>query len=276
MDHVRQYYAGLGKREWTRLDTPSGALEFDVNSLLIQRHLTSPSRILDIGGGPGRYALWLAELGHEVTLADLSPPLLEDARERVASSEFRERIREIVEADARDLSRWNDDEFDVALCLGPFYHLPDEKDRDGAARELWRVVRPGGHVFVAFMPWQAFFRRTAAVPQERHRLHQQDWLRGLLERGEFHNDVPGRFDHGYGARPDEIIPFFEDRHFESLGLFASEGLGAGIEEALAEIRESSPQEYADVLDRIVESADDPNLFGLTTHLLYIGRVRGSQ
>lgn len=148
-----------------------------------------------------------------------------------------------------DLNRWNDDEFDAGLCLGPFYHLPDGKDRDAAARELWRVVRPGGRVFVAFMPWQAFFRRTAAVPQERHRLHQQEWLRGLLERG-VHNDVAGRFDYGYGARPDEIIPFFEDRHFESLGLFASEGLGAGIEEKLAEIRESSPQEYAHVLDRM--------------------------
>lgn len=38
-------------------------------------------------------------------------------------------IGEIVEADARDLSRWGDASFDAVLSLGPFYHLPDRLDR---------------------------------------------------------------------------------------------------------------------------------------------------
>lgn len=40
------------------------------------------------------------------------------------------------QADARDLSRWDDCSFDAVLSLGPFYHLPDPLDRAQAAREL--------------------------------------------------------------------------------------------------------------------------------------------
>jgi SAM-dependent methyltransferase len=271
-DRVRDYYKSVGPREWARLDTPGGALEFGINTRIIQMHLDSSSRVLDIGGGPGRYALWLASLGHEVVLADLSPRLLEIAREVIAESSFREGICDIVEADARDLSFWEDGDFDAAVCLGPFYHLPELHDRENAAHELRRVVRRGGRIFVAFMPWQAFFRRTAAIPEERHRLLDRGWLTGLLEDGRFMNDVPGRFDVGYGAVPSGIAPFFEGLGFETLGLFTSDGLGTGIEEVLAELRESDPATHDALMRVIAEAADDPSLHGLSTHLLYVGRV----
>jgi SAM-dependent methyltransferase len=97
---------------------------------------------LDIGGEPGRYAVWLAELGHRVVLADLSPELLAIAKARNDSSSYASRFEAVVEADARDLSAWQDDEFDAALSMGPFYHLPERSDRERAATELRRVVRP--------------------------------------------------------------------------------------------------------------------------------------
>lgn len=273
MDPVREYYDGLGQREWDRLDSPSGALEFDVNTSLIARYLSPASRVLDIGGGPGRYAIWLADRGHDVVLGDLSKVLLDVARSECESVSGPGVVRDIVEADARDLSRWRDGTFDAALCLGPFYHLPLEEDRRSAAGELRRVVRSGGVVFVAFMPWQALFRRTLAIPRERHRLMDSSWLARLRELGQFENDVPGRFDHGFGVRPNRIIPFLEEQGFEAIGLYASEGLGAGVEDALAQLRGTSPTEYWTVLQQIIESADDPTLLGLTTHIMYVGRVR---
>ena len=47
--------------------------EFAITQCAIAEYLpTSPAQVLDDGGGPGRYALWLAETGHAVTLLDLS------------------------------------------------------------------------------------------------------------------------------------------------------------------------------------------------------------
>src|SRR5258706_2936598 len=84
-DEARGYYTHFGKREWSRLTNPAdGALEFAVNRSVIARHLATGARGLDIGGGPGRYALWLAGLGHHFALADLSPQLLAMPRWPVA------------------------------------------------------------------------------------------------------------------------------------------------------------------------------------------------
>ncbi len=71
-------------------------------------------------------------------------------------------VEDIIEADARDLTRWPDDSFDAALSLGPFYHLPDPADRERAAAELARVLKPGGLAFVALHPAAAH-----AVPPRR-------------------------------------------------------------------------------------------------------------
>ncbi len=268
---VHSYYASFGEREWTRLTTPTGAIEFAVNSHALVKHLPSNARVLDIGGGPGRYALWLAERGHRVVLADLSSELLAIARRKAAESTSGTLIEEIVEADARDLSQWDDDSFDAVLSLGPFYHLPDPADRERAVGELSRVVRPGGLAFVAFMTRYSFLRRTMAVPDERRHLTQQEFVERLLEEGVFINDVAGRFTHGYGAHPEEIAPFFEPYGFEMLELLASESIAGGIQDSLTEMSTDIPDVYQVALDLILRAASDQSILGMSDHLLYVGK-----
>jgi SAM-dependent methyltransferase len=105
-DDVRAYYQGCGDREWARLATAEGSVEFAVTTHAIAAYLPPGTRVLDIGGGPGRYSLWLAERGHRVVLADLSPELLAIARDKVAASAAGALVEEMVEADACDLGRW--------------------------------------------------------------------------------------------------------------------------------------------------------------------------
>jgi hypothetical protein len=92
-------------------------------------------------------------------------------------------------------------------------------------------------------------------------------------RGVFLNDVPGRFDVGFGALPSEIAPFFERHGFDTLGVLASEGLGIGLEETLAQLSVEDPLIYERLMDLIVEHASDSSLHGLTAHLLYIRAAR---
>lgn len=272
-DDVRAYYAGFGEHEWTRLTDPDGdgVAEFTVTTHTLTMHLPSGARVLDIGGGPGRYAIWLAQRGHRVVLADLAPELLRIARREVERAGVASAIEEIVEADACDLSRWPTAAFDAALCLGPFYHLPEPTDRERAADELARVVRPGGVVFVALMPRLVFLRRTLALADERHHLAQPEFLARLLEHGTFQNDVPGRFTSGYGARPEEVAPFFERHGLATLALLATEGVTAGLGAALAELAAGDPATYRAALDVVVRTAAEPSILGLSNHLLYIGR-----
>jgi SAM-dependent methyltransferase len=107
---------------------------------IVRRHLPSaPRRILDVGGGAGVHATWLAGDGHHVHLIDPVPRHVEQARQGGITAEL---------GDARQL-RFAGASFDAVLLFGPLYHLTDAGDRVGALREAARVVDPDGLVFVA-------------------------------------------------------------------------------------------------------------------------------
>ena len=249
-DAVRTYYAGLGEREWARLEnSDDGAVEFAVTCHALSTYLPPNARVFDIGGGPGRYAIWLAQRGHHVTLADLCPELLSIARTKISQAGADAMIEEVVEADARDLSHWADNSFDAVLSLGPFYHLPDPSDRHRAAAELRRVLREGGTAFVALMPRYAFLRRTLDIPDERHHLTQPDFMKRLLNDGVFINDVPGRFTDAYGVMPKEVSPFFERHGFTTLALFSAEGIAVNNQRALSELATTHPASLSISLGR---------------------------
>lgn len=267
---VCAYYSGFGEREWTRLTTPMGAIEFAVNTHYIAEHLPAGARVLDIGGGPGRYTLWLAGCGHSVVLADLSPAMLDIARKQVAESLFCERVQEIVEADVRDLSHWEDASFDAVLCLGPFYHLVAAADRDRSAHELVRVCKPGGRIFIALMPRHIFIRRTMSLPDEVHHLNDAAWVSQVMEEGVFVNDITGRFTLGYGVWPQMVEEMFKLYGLHQLKLLSSEGITSAIQDELADLAKNDPALYQRALDLVIQTADDPSILGMAGHLLYIG------
>jgi len=144
-DVVGFYQRGL---ERDRLAAGPGALEFIRTQALIRRYLPPPpAAIADVGGGPGRYAIWLAALGYRVHLVDPVPLHIEQARTApggrpgavLASAEV---------GDARSLTL-SDGSMDAVLLLGPLYHLPERADRLQAWSEARRVCRTGGVILAA-------------------------------------------------------------------------------------------------------------------------------
>jgi hypothetical protein len=69
---MHAYYALGGEED--RLSQGDGVVEFERTKEILLRHLPDPPAVVaDIGGGPGRYALWLAGRGHRVEHRDLVP-----------------------------------------------------------------------------------------------------------------------------------------------------------------------------------------------------------
>lgn len=267
VEYAREYYASFDEREWSRLESAEGRIEFAITQELLAPLLPGSGRVLDIGGGPGRYARWLSSIGLNVSLADLSPNLLDIARRELPEGA----VSEIVEADVRDLSRWSEDAFDATIALGPFYHLTSFDDREAAIVEIIRVTKPGGMIAVALMPRYGFLRRTLSIPDERHRMTDGAFVRKVLDLGVFENDIPGRFTEGYGVSSASPEQLFEQHGLTTVLTASTHGFAAGIEEAVDELRTEDPRAYQEVLHVLAETAQDPSLFGLTSHLIWIGR-----
>jgi ubiquinone/menaquinone biosynthesis C-methylase UbiE len=205
LDKVRAYYASFD--EWARLDAPEGARELTRALEILADNLASGARVLDLGGGPGRYAIELAKRGHRVVLADLSPELLEVARHRVAEAGL-PGLESFDVVDATDLGRYTDGSFDAVIAFGPFYHLVADAERRRAAAEIRRVLGSHGQAFIAFIPRLAGVialidraaNRPAQVPDA--------VLRTAADTGAFSNPTPSGFQEGYYPWPDEIEQLF--------------------------------------------------------------------
>lgn len=155
-------------------------------------------------GGPGRYAIELARRGHRVVLADVSPVLLAQARERIAGSGVEGQIEAIDEASAEDLARYSASSFDAVVAFGPFYHLLSETERSRAAREICRVLKTGALAFVAFVPRltavTGLIERAASAPEQ----VTAETIRCVAETGVFRNASGVGFQEGYYPLPGEV------------------------------------------------------------------------
>lgn len=270
MSDVINYYTSFAEREWTRLDREP--LEFQVNWHFIKKYLPINGEILDNGAGPGKYAMQLAREGYRVTLTDLTPKLVEIAREKAAELNLTSQFRDFYVADARRLSPLQDEQFDATLMLGPFYHLQQEQDRITAAKELHRVTKKDGIVFVAFRSRINHIYASLTAPQNWKPNDKMDAINAFRSTGVFNHSDEGRFTGAYFFNIDEIKPFMEEHGFASIELIGSTNIGAGLSaEQWAYWQSRGDDEYAKLIELLIETAADPSVLGMSSHLLYIGR-----
>jgi len=257
-EEVRRYYqTGV---EDDRLTAGSSLVEFIRTKELLEQFMPAPpAAVLDVGGGPGHYAAWLADRGYSVRLIDATPLHVAQAARR-AKERFEAR-----EGDATELME-PDEAYDVVLLLGPLYHLHHREDRLAALREARRVLLPGGLLAAAAISRFASLLDTLVRGTVRDRgvwpVVERDLADGL------HDSPRGSdlFTTAYFHRPSELRDEVEDAGFPVDVVFGIEGPGWLRAETLAD--ESAREDVLQVA-RAVET--EPSLLGASAHLLAIGR-----
>lgn len=148
---VRRYYSEVGFKEWRRLvRDPYHRLEFDTTMHFLKKYLPAQGLVLDAGGGPGRYTIEMAKLGYNVVLLDLTPELLEIARKQIKKKGVEDRVKQILQGTIDDLSMFDNNTFDVVICLGgALSHIIGKKQREKAIDELIRVAKKNALIFVS-------------------------------------------------------------------------------------------------------------------------------
>jgi SAM-dependent methyltransferase len=263
---LRAHYA-QGK-EWDRLRDPTGAIEFERTREILQRQLPAPPAVIaDIGGGPGRYALWLAELSYTVEHRDLIRLHVQQLQEQAGP-----RVHAEV-GDARDLNL-PDASVDAVLLLGPLYHLRDRTHRIKALCEAGRIVRPGGRVFAAVISRWA--PRLEGVVAERLYESHPNMLALLPDvelTGNLPRVAPDGFS-GYTHRPAELVEEIAAAELALEDLVGVEGMPLAASDMRARL--DDPAAWQVVLDTARAIERVPELLGLSPHLIATARRPPSQ
>ncbi len=259
---IRSYYEESYDEDARLADGP---LEWVRSKELIARVLPGRGRVADIAGGTGRYAAWLAGLGHQVNLLDLVPSHVARARDRAAAAGV---VVDCVQGDARALP-WADETFDVVLVMGALYHLQERSDRVACLREAHRVLKPGGALAAAYVSrWASLFDGY------RHGLVADPRFVEILDRdlvsGHHENPTgpPTWFTTAYFHTPGEIGPELADAGFAETTVLAVEGFtsACGVPAEL-----QTPEGMSTVLRHIRLTEAEPAVLGVSSHFMSLSR-----
>ena len=158
--------------------------------------LREGDRVLDVGCGTGAAVRAAAEVVERAVGVDLSPKMLAEARERaqgLSNAEF-------VEGDSERLP-FGDGEFTAVLCTTSLHHYPHP---DAAAREIARVLAPGGRAIIGDGTSDSVVMKIAdfvcrKVEKGHVRFHRAEELRQMLaQAGLEHAQARSRWGRIYG------------------------------------------------------------------------------
>jgi len=145
--------------------------------------VTTPAArsLLDLGCGAGNYSLKVLERlpGLDVTLIDLSQPMLERARERVsAATKGKART---VQADIREVEL-GESGFDLIVASAVLHHLRADEEWRAVFAKLHRALKPAGSLWIYDLVdhalpeiqrgmWERYGRYLTAMKDESYRDH---------------------------------------------------------------------------------------------------------
>ncbi|WP_049671156.1 class I SAM-dependent methyltransferase [Bacillus sp. FJAT-27916] len=260
LENVRGFYDESVNNEWERLDRHK--VEFELSKRFMNRYIKPNDKVLDLGGGPGKYSLYLAERGCDVTLADLSQKNVDFALKK--ATELGLPLKGL-QVDSRDLSTVEDHQYDSVLCMGPMYHLKSENDREKTIRECVKKLKPKGTIFVAFVSSYSFIWD--------YLIHNPEFILDNERKSQLKMIVEDRnfagkgFSDNFFISPKNVLPFFNQFNFKKLHLLNCESFLYLREPELLKKSPEVINAWLDIAEQVCERED---LLSLAEHIMYIG------
>lgn len=245
-----------GENEDVRLLSNAGQVEFITTTTYIEKYLSKGDKILEVGAGTGRYSLYYANKGYDVTAVELVKANLKVLKQNIKKGT---NIK-ALQGDALDLSRFADNTFDVTLVLGPLYHLFTDADNKQAISEAVRVTKPGGIIAIAYLPSDSIMLDWAL--KKRHLIDGQD-VDFDSKTFKMINYVGGNFSAFYISEFKKLMKNF---NVKMLNNVATDGMSHHVKD---ELNALTPEEFDVWLRYHLSTCEREDLQGYSNHMLYI-------
>ncbi len=249
--------------EETRLDKGMGVFEFERIKTLIDQYLpSSSSTLIDVGGGTGKYAEWLAKKGHHVHLVEPIEKHLQIAqqRSRLLKNQFT-----VVAGEAQNLP-FRSNFADLVILHGPLYHLQNKKERLAAIAEAKRVVKNKG-IILGFAINNTASTLVGLLNGLLHKPSFFEMCKAELTTG-MHNppdDFPWLLAEAFYHSPEQFKEEFASQELRFLNLFAVEGMAWLDKRFFVNLQNPKHKTHLLELLRITES--NPSLLAFSPHMM---------
>jgi len=251
---INDYYQNYDEENRLTRDNTHN-IELFITQNYINKYLKEHDKILEIGAGTGRYSIYFASKGYDVTSVEYVKHNLDILKSKITKDM---KITPIL-GDAINLKELEDNTYDLTLVLGPLYHLYDEKDIDSAISEAIRVTKKKGIIMIAYITSDSVFANWA--------------LDHLLD------GYPNDFDKNFKLvrYPEGIFASFYVSEFEEimkkylvtfLHDVATDGIAKLIEDRLNNLTKEEFEVWKRYQLSVCERRD---LIGYSSHMLYICR-----
>jgi len=138
--------------------------------------------LLDVGCGAGNYSIKMLSkvAGLNVTMIDLSKPMLDRAAQRVKATGVAGDVMP-VQGDVREIDL-GEDRFDIILAAAVLHHLRDESQWRNVFAKFYRALRAGGSIWISdyvnhelpavqAMMWERYGEYLVSLRDEKYRDH---------------------------------------------------------------------------------------------------------
>ena len=251
-DLVRKFYKRYAEEE--RLtQSKVGKVEFLTNIYYIEKYIRSGDKILDIGAGTGEYSLYFSGKGYQVSALELFEKNIEVFQRKIDPNDS----IDLVQGNALDLSRYDDETFDIVLVFGPLYHLHNDEDKLKCIQEAKRVCKKNGKIFFAFISNDIVVLTM-----------QQEYADYLLH-GAYDKETFQLYDYPFVFHTlERCRDILRAGNIRIQNEVASDGISELLKDMIERMDEESYRQYFRYHLYLCEKKE---CLGMSNHLLFIGR-----
>jgi ubiquinone/menaquinone biosynthesis C-methylase UbiE len=237
--------------EWYK--TFKGAVEHHVDWELLKGYLPKNrnAKILDAAGGTGRITLPLAKMGYSVTLCDISPAMLNVAKQKLRKEGLLNKVK-ISECNVHKL-RFANETFDFVLCWDGMIE---------AAKELIRVTKKGGTLSI-------FLMNKCGNAIDKFPEDPENALALLKSKPSY---VCNEKEKHMAVTPEEAREFFEKQGIKVTEIYAVCGMLhlLSIPDKVLKSRKWNEKFFKQTTEMLLKLSKEPSAKGLSRHLVLYG------
>ncbi|AWW29411.1 SAM-dependent methyltransferase [Echinicola strongylocentroti] len=249
--------------EENRLNKGMGIFEFERIKLLIEKYTPgSNTKIIDVGGGTGKYSEWLAKNGHQVHLVDPVSKHIKIAQNRADKLKNKFSVHY---GESRKL-KFPNNYADLIILHGPLYHLQKKEDRDLSIQEAKRVLKNNGIILAFAINYTA----STLVGLLNGLIHKSTFLEMCMEElttGK-HNppdDFPWLLAEAYYHKPEQLKEEFINQGLIYINMYAIEGMAWLDKDYFANMLNDKRKKT--LLELIQVTENDPYLLPFSPHMM---------